>query len=101
MIRYLIYLMSEQFHRRWININDPQFLLRVFARPLNRNPKRVELNLIQLGCDFDEKYLMYIIIQPVPGCFRVMSISPSYASCTGGHYHSTPSEFFHLNILIL
>jgi len=45
--------------------------------------------------------LMYIIIQPVPGCFRVMSISPSYASCTGGHYHSTPSEFFHLNILIL
>jgi len=24
-------------------------------------------------------------VQPVPGCFRFMSISPSSASCTGGH----------------
>ena len=52
--------MLEQFHRRWININDPQFLLGVFARLLNRNPKRVELNLIQFERDFDEKYLMCI-----------------------------------------
>jgi len=47
MIEYLICFMSEQFHRRWININDPQFLLGVFARLLNRNPNRVEFNAIQ------------------------------------------------------
>jgi len=58
--------MSEQFHRRWINISDPQFLLGVFARPLNRNPNRVELNLIQLGCDFDEKYLVFNPYRVVP-----------------------------------
>jgi len=50
MIRELICLMSESFHRRWINFNDPQFLLGVFARLLNRNPKRVELSVIQLWC---------------------------------------------------
>jgi len=40
-------MMLQQFHRRWININDPQFLLGVFARLLNRNPNRVEFNAIQ------------------------------------------------------